>query len=309
VTRAGCHRRLAFRLALIVGCSLLPACVQTRQPPAPTTRAAALAEENNGLRQQLAAAKDEARAREAYIERVTATLNEIEEKLAELRGRQREFEITNEAIPSIEVVQKRSGALSDLEAIDAELTALRRKLKQSAASQPKVVDVRPLRDLVATYERRIQEQQTELQRQKAEIQALQARLASAQAAAEEVARDAEAARVELGAAREQAVTIRYLIASEGDLVRAGILRKRGVLGLGGKQFSVADLGQSELATACLLRINEFALPAEAKEPRFWTAHPPDSFEWRTENRRLTLVVRSPEAFVLLSRVMVVSYKR
>jgi hypothetical protein len=105
------------------------------------------------------------------------------------------------------------------------------------------------------------------------------------------------------------VTIRYLIGPESDLARAGVLRKRGVLGLGGRQLSVADLGDSEFTSVRLLRASEFVLPAEAREPRFWTAHPPGSFEWRNENHRLKLVVRSPGSLVLLSRVMVVSYGR
>lgn len=299
--------RGAGLLCVVVACGVPQACVQDRQTASSDSRATALARENDTLRRQLATAEELARARDAYIESVTGTLNTVEVKLAEIRGRQRGIEMVDGFTPSVEFETKRDRALSDLEALDAELTALRRELREKAPTQ--TTTGRSLGDLIATYERRIAEQQTALQKQKAEIEALQARLVTATAAAEEAQRGAESMQLEIQRARRRAVTIRYLIASEDDLAHAGVLRKRGVLGLGGKQLSLADLDPSSLASSCLLEANEFALPADSREPRLWTPHPPGSFNWRRDGSRLTLVVESPDAFVLLSPLLVASYKR
>jgi hypothetical protein len=301
-------RRAGLTL-LLCGAGLQLQGCRPQKPAAADPRLAELAHENRQLRERVAAVEAEAGARAAYIESVTSTLNEIEERLAELRGRQREITVLDDAFPSLEVVETQSGALADLAAIDAELNGLRRKLKAKTAPAAVSADLQPLKKLVAAYERRIEEQKAELAALRRELGALHSRLATAEALAEEMSKDAEAARVEVDAAREQALTIRYVIAHEKDLARAGILRKRGVLGLGGKQLSFADLGPSGMESANLLKESEFILPAEAREPRLWTAHREDSYAWRKDGKRISLVVKSPEAFVLLSHVMIVSYKR
>lgn len=270
----------------------------------------------DNLQVEIDSLKNQLKSKDAIMEEVFTSINEITTSLAEIRSREGILTISNDEITDTTVLGRMK---SDVELIDnllAENRARMEELQQKATQLRRANKrIKSLETLIADLNSQIDARDAELsdlkgrlQRMGEKVNELLGVVADKEHEVAVLTEEKVVLTEEVIATKDELNTAYYIIAPQKQLLSDRVVVKKGAIG---RTLTVSDSINLNLFTTADTRILK-TLPIGKKGVTVVTSHPEGSYwlvESETEKKVIeSLVIVDSELFWSLSKILVISHK-